>query len=90
MREIKTRIKKLENKPVNNRSYVIFVTHGEYNGEQLYLISAGKENLICRTKESANDLLKRIVKNNEVDCIIKDDWEEIEELLKGKIYHEWN
>jgi len=90
MRDIKTRIKKLEDKPVNNRSYVIFVTHGEYNGEQVYLISAGKENFICRTKESAIDLLERIVKNNEVDCTIKDDWEEIEELLKGKIYHEWN
>ena len=66
MRDIKTRIKKLEDKPVNNRSYVIFVTHGEYNGEQVYLISAGKENFICRTKESAIDLLERIVKNNEV------------------------
>lgn len=90
MRDIKARIKKLEDKPVNNRSYIIFVHHGEYNEEQVYLIIAGKENFIYRTKESANDLLKRIVKNNEVDCIIKDDWEDIEELLRGKIYHEWD
>lgn len=89
MKEIKKRLKNLENNSVYRKSVVIFIYHGLYDNKLIYLVTVQNSKFICNTKEAVNSLLQKVSLKYDIEVIITDNWEDISENLKDCKYTIW-
>lgn len=89
MRDILNRIKKLENHRDYRKSVIIFIYHGYFKDERVYLVQVQSLNFICKDKDIVNDLLEKVSFKYDIELIITDEWCDIPKLLEGAVYREW-
>ena len=92
MRKIKARIKKLQKERgylTYQKKVYIFLHYGDFSGEEVFLVIVSDNKFICRSKEATYNLLDILSNKYEIECIIKDYWQDINKILRGKIYYEW-